>query len=120
MTEQTKPYAVLGAGSWGTALAMHDLGRPIEFQAKLEELIERWADEWPSEVAHVYAHIGDADAAFQWLERSIEKNEEGLNEQFLLPFYNPIHNDPRWTKFLHRVGSAPEQLEAIEFEVTLR
>jgi TolB-like protein/Tfp pilus assembly protein PilF len=103
----------------GTALALYDLGRQEEFQAKLDELIERWGDQWPSEVAHVYAYTGDADAAFLWLEKAIEVNEDGLSEQFLLPFYQNIHADPRWDEFLHRVGSSPEQLNAVEFEFTL-
>jgi hypothetical protein len=30
-----------------------------------------------------------------------------------------IHDDPRWLPFLRSIGKAPEQLAAIEFEVTL-
>jgi adenylate cyclase len=73
----------------------------------------------PSQVAHVYAYMGDADRAFEWLDRAIEQNEAGLAEQFLNPFYRPIHTDPRWSRFPERVGSSPEKLNAIEFEVTL-
>lgn len=103
----------------GTALALHDLGRREEFQARLDELIERWGDQWPSEVAHVFAYTGAADDAFLWMDKAIELNEDGLNEQFLLPFYQNIHADPRWDDFLRRVGSSPEQLAAIDFEFTL-
>lgn len=103
----------------GLTLALHDLGRQDEYQAKLNELIERWGNEWPSEVAQAYAYVGDADAAFHWLDKSIEQNEDGLSEQFLLPFYQNVHADPRWAAFLHRMGSSPEQLGAIEFNVTL-
>jgi len=39
----------------GTAMALHDLGRQETYEAKLQELIDRWGDEWPVEVAHVYA-----------------------------------------------------------------
>ena len=49
----------------------------------------------------------------------IEENEDGLSEQFLLPFYQNIYPDPRWADFLQRVGSSPEQLAAIEFEFSL-
>ena len=103
----------------GQALALYALGRQAEYRAKLEELIERWGDQWPSEVAHVYAYVGDAEQAFLWLDRAIEQNEEGLSDQFLRPFYTPLHGNPRWAKFLERVGSSPEQLDAIEFKVTL-
>ena len=112
--EKDDEYQVKGA-----ALALHALGRQEEYQAKLAELIERWGSDWPSEVAQVYAYVGDSEAAFLWLDKAIEQNEDGLSEQFLLPFYQTIHADPRWAAFLQRMGSSPEQLSAIEFNVTL-
>ena len=33
--------------------------------------------------------------------------------------FSNIHDDPRWLAFLERIGKPPEQLAAIEFEVTL-
>ena len=114
MEEDDEEYRVKGM-----ALALHNLGRQEEYQAKLSVLIEQWGNEWPSEVAHVYAYIGDADAAFQWLDKALERNEDGLSEQLLQPFYKPLHGDPRWTNFLERVGSAPEQLNDIKFQVSL-
>jgi hypothetical protein len=70
-------------------------------------------------VAHVYAWMGDADAAFQWLGRAVAQKEVGLDQQFLHHFFHPLHTDPRWAAFLESVGSSPAQLDAIEFEVTL-
>jgi adenylate cyclase len=103
----------------GTALALYALGRQGEYQAKLAEVIERLGAEWPSEVAHVYAYSGDADTAFEWLDKAVDQNESGLSDQFMRSFYTPLHGDPRWAAFLERVGSSPEQLDAIEFKVTL-
>jgi len=103
----------------GKAMALHDLGRHEEFEAKLAELITRWGSDWPSEVAHVFAYIGDADNAFQWLNQAIEQNEEGLIEQIFHPFYDAIHKDPRWDAVLRRMGCSPEQLDAIQFNVIL-
>ena len=103
----------------GQALALYALGRKEEYRAKLDELIERWGDQWPSEVAHVYAWMGDADAAFQWLGRAVAQKTVGLDQQVLHHFFHPLHTDPRWTAFLEDVGSSPAQLDAIEFEVTL-
>jgi tetratricopeptide (TPR) repeat protein len=103
----------------GTALALQALGRQAQFEQTLEELIQRWGDKWPSEVAHVYAMSGDADAAFAWLDKAVAQNEDGLDHQFLAPFFVNLHDDPRWAVFLQRVGSSPEQLAAIEFKVTL-
>jgi TolB-like protein/tetratricopeptide (TPR) repeat protein len=103
----------------GTALALHALGRREEFEAAFRDLRERWGEEWPSEVAHVYAWTGNADAAFEWLDRAVAQKEGGLNEQFRSPFYAPLRDDPRWAAFRERTGTSEEQLAAIKFEVTL-
>jgi hypothetical protein len=70
-------------------------------------------------VAHVYAWIGDPDAAFEWLDKAVDQNEDGLNTQFLRMFYTSVHDDPRWQAFREQTGTSEEQLAAIEFEVTL-
>ena len=101
----------------GTALAMHALGRQEEHEAALAELIERWGEQWPPEVAHVYAWIGDVDAALLWAEKELEEEGAFLPADAL--FYASISDDPRWAKFLERAGSSPDQLDAIEFQVTL-
>ena len=63
--------------------------------------------------------LGERDRAFEWLGKAIEKNEEGLSEQFLQPFYQNLYTDGRWQSFLERVGSSPERLSGIEFNVAL-
>jgi hypothetical protein len=35
------------------------------------------------------------------------------------PEFKNLHEDPRWGNFLTGIGKSPEQLAAIEFEVTL-
>ena len=45
--------------------------------------------------------------------------EDGLNAQFLRPFYVPVHDDPRWQAFREQTGTSEEQLAAIAFQVTL-
>jgi adenylate cyclase len=103
----------------GQALALYTLGKQDEYLARRDELIERWGDQWPFQVADVYAWTGDADRAFDWLDRAFVQNHINLLELRQKPFYRPLHADPRWHKFLERLGGTPEQLEAIEFEVTL-
>ncbi len=36
-----------------------------------------------------------------------------------LAFFENLYNDPRWLQFQQRIGVAPEQIDAIEFNVTL-
>lgn len=100
----------------GLAVTFHDLGRIEESDAALAEVIDRWGEDWPSSVAMIYAHRGDADRTFEWLDRAVAQNQIALSTEFLMPFYRPVHDDPRWRRFLEQVGSTPEQLAAIEFE----
>jgi len=103
----------------GSAMAYHALSRKAEFESAFTELRDRWGKAWPSEVAQVYAWIGDTGAAFEWLDNAIAQNEAGLNEQFKLPLYASLRGDPRWQSFRERTGTSEEQLAAIEFDVTL-
>ena len=104
----------------GTAFALHDLGRKTEFETAMSELQERWGEKWPSDIAMVFAWIGDKDAAFQWLEKEIKVNGTygwaGIPQD---PQFQNLHEDPRWQALLERVGVSAKQLSAIKFKVTL-
>lgn len=52
-------------------------------------------------------------------DRTLEYGDPGLSEIFLFPEFDALEDDPRWPAFLERIGMAPEDLEAIEFEVDL-
>jgi TolB-like protein/lipoprotein NlpI len=99
----------------GQAIALYALGSQEEHQAKLDELIERWGDQLPSDVAHVYAYMGDTDRAFEWLQKSVD--EGGFNPAD--PLLQPLADDRRWLPLLESIGKSPEQLAAIKFEVKL-
>jgi adenylate cyclase len=102
----------------GTALALHDLGRKAESEAALNELQEGLGDKWPSEIAMVYAWIGDKDAAFQWLDKEIEVNGTyGWTQIPQDPHFRNLRDDPRWQALLTKVGVSDSQLAAIEFKV---
>lgn len=104
----------------GTALALHDLGRKAEFETTLNEVQDRWGDKWPSEIAMVYAWIGDKNAAFQWLDKEIEVNGTyGWTQIPEDPHFRNLKTDPRWQALLTRVGVSEFQLAAIEFNVDL-
>jgi len=115
----TREEGFEGAGRvLGQALALYALGRQEEHQAKLNELTERSGDERPSWVAYVYAYRGDTDRAFEWLQKSVEEEEEGgFNPAD--PSLQPLADDPRWLPLLEGMGKSPKQLAAIKFEVKL-
>ena len=102
----------------GLAMVAHDRHEMETYRTRLQEFIQRWGDESPGAVAIIYAHAGDADNAYMWLDRAIEQGEEGLGAQLRDPLFRPVHEDPRWRATLRRIGRAPEQLDKISLEVT--
>ncbi|HEY2394513.1 MAG TPA: tetratricopeptide repeat protein [Rudaea sp.] len=103
----------------GLPLAYHALGRKADSDAALAALIAKWEKDAPYNIAYVYAYRGEADKAFEWLDKAIEYGDRGLSEIVTENLFDKIHSDPRWLAFLHKVGKAPEQLAKIEFKVTL-
>jgi adenylate cyclase len=101
------------------AMALHDLGRQAEFEAAFAELREQWAREYPLEIAQVYAWTGEADEAFEWLEKATPPNRIDAIYYLREPTFAKLHTDPRWHALLERLGLAPEQLAAIEFKIKL-
>ena len=101
------------------AMALHYLGRQAEFEAAFAELREHGAKDHPDEIARVYAWTGEADAAFEWLERATPANRLDAIHYLREPTFAKLHTDPRWHALLRRLGLAPEQLAAIEFSITL-
>jgi hypothetical protein len=65
------------------------------------------------------AFRGDADRAFEWLDKAAQSRDPSLGAIALSPFCEKLHKDPRWLPYLRKHGMAPEQLAAIEFDFTL-
>src|SRR5688500_7194661 len=105
---------------WSSDVCSSDLlGRQAEFEAAFAKLREHGAKDDPVSIAAVYAWTGEADAAFEWLEKSTPPNR--LDAIFYLrePTFAKLHTDPRWHAYLERLGLAPEQLAAIKFKIKL-
>ena len=100
----------------GKAFVHFSRGDTEAFERALGHLIESWGDEWPSEVAEVYAWAGRADEAFEWIDKDADNDHgAGWAESVVNPVYQKLHNDPRWIPFLEGFGLAPAQLVRIEF-----
>ena len=75
--------------------------RKIAEQLKLTSK-QHYVPAW--DMAVLFAGIGDADSAFQWLEESYTKRESQM--PFLKVDYrmDPLRADPRFQNLVHRVG----------------
>ncbi len=55
-------------------------------------------------MAYVYAALGEADAAFEWLEKAYERRELTFTWIRVVPSLDPIRSDPRFQDLLRRIG----------------
>jgi TolB-like protein/Flp pilus assembly protein TadD len=102
----------------GESIVYSRLKKRAESDAALQTLISKFGTDWPYNIASVYAFRGEADRAFEWLEKAVEAKDTGLREVGIETLFESLHSDPRWPSFLRTRGMAPEQLAAIKFAVT--
>jgi hypothetical protein len=100
-------------------MAYHALGRKTESDAALDDLIRKYERTMALNIAWVLAYRGEADRAFEWLDKAAKYRDVALGTISFDPTWENLHSDPRWLPFLRRRGMAPEQLAAIKFDVNL-
>ncbi len=86
------------------ALVHQALGHRAEADAALRELIDNYANELAYHIAEVHAARGDADAAFECLERAYANREGGLPLLTTSTTLGALHGDPRWGAFVKKMG----------------
>ena len=93
---------------WGrlfaTAIIHEAAGRRTESFAALRELAEKRGRDAAYQVADLYALRGEADPAFEWLERAYDQRDAGIGWTKVDPFLRSLHADPRWGVFLRKIG----------------
>jgi TolB-like protein/Tfp pilus assembly protein PilF len=100
----------LDAGRWlGLALIANVEGDLAASEAALAEVRAAYGDRAAGNYAQVYAHRGDLDAAFEWLEVEYQANAlSGLLEHRWDPSFEPLRADPRWPALMARSGLGAE------------
>ncbi len=87
----------------GLALANHALGQKKESDVALAEMIKKFGDVGAFQIAEVYAFRGEADRAFEWLERAYTQHDPGCTLVKGDPLLKNIERDPRYTAFLKKM-----------------
>ena len=95
---------------WGRLFAMamirNAAGQRVESDQALDELAAKYGDVGAYQVAQAHGARGDADPAFEWLERAFAQRDAGIFWTRVDPFLRPLHADPRWAEFLGKLGLA--------------
>lgn len=104
----------------GRAMALHDLGRYEEAREALARHIENFGDENPTGAAVALAWMGDYDAAFEWLHRTLDdKGPSEIIRSMYLPEWRTLRQHPRWAEIATQIGLDPERVAALDFDPVL-
>jgi serine/threonine protein kinase/Tfp pilus assembly protein PilF len=87
----------------GLPLAYYASGQKKEADAALADLIAKLPKDAAYQIAEVYAFRGEADSAFQWLDRAFTQRDGGLTEIKGDPLMKNLEHDPRYLEFLKKM-----------------
>lgn len=81
-------------------------GNKAEVQTILDEWLEfaKWRYVPPTDLALMHLALGDRETALEWLEKGIEERDVWMSFLSVLPFWDPLRDDPRFLSILKRVG----------------
>ena len=101
----------------GVALAHYSLGNEAESSEAIGTLVEEYGEQYPDDIASVFAYRGDIDAAFEWLART-EDLSMGRYALRLDPLFDNLRGDARWFDVLERHNATDEEFATYSLNVT--
>jgi Flp pilus assembly protein TadD len=104
MSVTQSPAKTLAMAGLGHVYAVS--GRKTEARKILAELqrLSEHSYVQATDVALVYAGLGDKDKAFAWLDKAYEEHSFALSNLKVEPRFDPLRSDPRFTDLLRRMG----------------
>ena len=90
--------------AYALALAQYARGNAAAADAALNSLIADHSEDSPFQIATVYASRGEANQAFEWLDRALAARDPGVTELLFNPFLSALKNDPRFAAFCRKIG----------------
>ncbi len=81
-------------------------GKKEEAQSVLDELLRLSEERYisPYYIAMVYVGLGDADKAFEWLDKAYDDHADYLVYLKVDPRFDSLRSDPRFEKLLQKIG----------------
>jgi tetratricopeptide (TPR) repeat protein len=92
------------ARAQGLALAYSALHRSKEADAALADLQAEHANDQAMIIAEVYAYRGQANQAFEWLDRAYAQKDNNLAVMKGDPLLKTLETDPRYKGFLRKMN----------------
>jgi TolB-like protein/Tfp pilus assembly protein PilF len=88
---------------FGFSMLYHELGRKQEADATVVDLIKNYQDTAAYQIAEVYADRGEADKAFEWLDRAYAQRDSGMSQIKGDPHLKGLEKDPRYAALLKKL-----------------
>jgi len=81
-------------------------GQPARARVALDRLDEMGQHQSvdPTDVASVYAALGENDEALEWLEKGYDEHATNMTFIATLVFFDDLRSDPRWRDLMQRLG----------------
>jgi serine/threonine protein kinase/TolB-like protein/tetratricopeptide (TPR) repeat protein len=73
-------------------------------QGYLKLMLDRRSIAAPTEVAEVYALMGDRNKSFEYLDKAFAEQDDELKACIRFPAFDVLHSDPRYAPFMRRMG----------------
>ena len=102
-----------GYRATGLALLYQAMGDSEQADKALEALIAL-GNRWTYQIAAVHAFRDEADEAFLWLDRAMDRRDTSLNLLSGDPFMDNIRDDPRLDEVFARLGLKTQFLPAVQ------
>ncbi|HLA95591.1 MAG TPA: hypothetical protein VK612_07710, partial [Pyrinomonadaceae bacterium] len=90
--------------TWALSIIQSAAGNSSASDEDLRKLIDKHADGNAYQIAEVHAMRGEADAAFEWLDKAFAERDSGLTHAQVNPRFRPLQDDPRWPDLLVKIG----------------
>lgn len=84
-------------------LAYYASGQKKKADAALADLIAKLPKDAAYQIAEAYAFRGEADSAFQWLDRAFSQRDGGLTEIKGDPLMKSLEQAPRYLEFVKKM-----------------
>jgi TPR repeat protein len=87
----------------GLVVVHHARGDPAQSDANLNPLAEQYGWTGAYQIAEAYAFRGDADKAFEWLDKAYAQRDPGMMFVASDLFLESLRGDPRWQAYVVRM-----------------
>jgi TolB-like protein len=90
--------------TWSLAIIHQATGDKEKADAALHHIVDENSQGNAYQIAEVYSMRGEREEGFKWLEQAIAERDPGVTHAKVNPRFRALHDDPRWSEVLSKIG----------------